>query len=114
MGKTIAIDFDGVLNTYTGWKGEKELFELRPGAKEFLQALRGRGFHLAIYSTRDPAAIRQWLAQNDLDTLFYHVSQSKPMAQAYLDDRAVCFDGQFTPELVERLASFKTHWEKTA
>ena len=36
MKKKIFIDFDGVLNTYNGWKGSDELFEPMPNTKEFL------------------------------------------------------------------------------
>jgi hypothetical protein len=36
----------------------------------------------------------------------------KPIAYVYVDDRAVCYKGQTTEELVKEIIEFKAHWEK--
>jgi predicted HAD superfamily phosphohydrolase YqeG len=110
MAKTIAVDFDGVMNTYTGWKGEAELFEPRPGLRAFLEQLRAAGFKVVVYSTRPASRIRSWLVDHDLSALVDDVTNGKPMAIAYIDDRAVCFDGDFDAVLKEA-TTFKAHWE---
>ena len=58
--KTVCIDFDGVLNTYDGWKGEDELFNPREKVEWFLKQLRQAGYEIVIHSTRTPSKIRKW------------------------------------------------------
>ena len=107
--KTIALDFDGVLNTYNGWKGEDELFQPRPGVNNFLAALAA-DFELKIYSTRSAEKIRTWLKVHGMDDLIADVCREKPMAIVYLDDRGLRFDGDFDAAYTA-IKSFKAHWE---
>ena|SRR5579871_1432217 len=44
--KTVCVDYNGVLDTYTGWRGPDYFYPPRKGAREFLQALNERGFRL--------------------------------------------------------------------
>lgn len=90
--KTVAVDFDGVLHQYTGWKGEACFEGSYPWARELLTKLRDAGFSVVVYSTRDPVRIMEWLNERDLRHLVVSVSREKPMAVAYLDDRAVRFN----------------------
>jgi hypothetical protein len=108
MKPTIAVDFDGVLNTYTGWKGEDELFQPRPGAREFLEALAA-GFTVVIHSTRAAAKIREWLSVHGMADFVWEVTNRKVPAVAYIDDRAVRFDGDYAAAL-EALKNFRPHW----
>lgn len=107
---TVALDFDGVLNCYTGWKGESELYQPRPDAQQFL-ALLNADYEVAIYSTRDPESIRAWLQEHGLADYVRSVTKHKPPALAYIDDRAIRFDGDYGAVLVE-LSTFKPYWEK--
>jgi len=111
MAKTVALDFDGVMNTYDGWKGEDFLFDPRPGLKEFLVELKKEGYRCVIYSTRTPEKIEAWLEQHGLRKLVGKVSNQKPMAHVYLDDRGLTFKGDFNKALGD-IKSFKVHWEK--
>jgi hypothetical protein len=36
----------------------------------------------------------------------------KPIAYVYIDDRAVCYRGQSTEQLVEEILKFKSYWQK--
>ena len=47
---TISLDFDGVLNTYDGWKGEDGLFSPRVGAYAFLRRL-SEFYVIVVHST---------------------------------------------------------------
>ena len=38
------------------------------------------------------------------------VTDKKPPAFAYIDDRAICFEGDFLRTL-DKLGEFKAHWE---
>lgn len=110
MQRTVAIDFDGVMNTYIGWRGEDELFEPRPGLKEFLESLAKHGFEVVVHSSRRPEKIRRWLEAHGLSHLVARVSETKPPAVCYLDDRAVRFDGNFGDAFLQ-IVTFKAHWE---
>lgn len=109
---TICFDFDGVLNTYNGWKGEDELFEPREGLEDFLKSLKADGFKLIIHSTRSSTHIADWLNKYRLSKYISLVTQTKPIATVYLDDRAIKFNGKFTDSLKEDLENFRAHWEK--
>lgn len=114
MPKTICVDFDGVLNTYTGWKGEDYLYDPRPGAKEFIEELLDNGYEVIIHSTRSPEKIGQWLKDNKFRGCdWMRVSKEKPPAIAYVDDRAICFTGNFRIA-IEQVKDFRAHWESNA
>lgn len=108
--KTVAVDFDGVLNLYSGWQGEDELFQPRENVQQFL-ALLAADYHVVIHSTRDPVRIRRWLDEHCLSGYVADVTSVKPPALAYVDDRAVPFTGDYGDVLVQ-LSTFKTHWEQ--
>lgn len=92
---TICLDFDGVCNTYDGWKGEDELFEPLEGLEEFLVELKARGYQIFVFSTRGPEKLAQWFYEHWLDNLVDGFPITKPPAVAYVDDRAIGFDGDF-------------------
>ena len=108
---TLAIDFDGVLHSYSGWTGSNKLSEPVPGAVEFCRRAVER-FHLVVYSARalDPDQRVQlgiWLSQHGFPAMY--ITAQKPPALVYLDDRAWRFDGQW-PD-VEALVAFRAWWE---
>ena len=105
----ICVDFDGVLNTYKGWKGNDELYEPRIGAKEFLEELSVQ-YYVVILTTRNVEKVWEWLREYGLDFLVDEVTDIKVGAVAYIDDRALKFNGNYLETLIE-LNNFKTHWE---
>lgn len=111
MRKTVCVDFDGVLNTYDGWQGEEALFEPRPGASDFLFALFQQGCRVVVFTTRPADRVWQWLRYYEIDGLVDDITDHKPPATAYIDDRAIRFDGDFAATLAE-FSGFKAHWER--
>jgi len=111
MAKTVCLDFDGVMNTYSGWKGEDELFEPREGLGDFLRKLQSAGFNVVVHSTRPAEKIKKWLGERGLNNLVYSVVDKKPMAVCYLDDRGIRFDGDFDAAF-EAIRTFKVYWDK--
>ena len=115
--KTVVFDFDGVIHSYTsGWKG----IDVIPdppvyGIKEAIKEIREAGYEIVIVSTRcatveGRAAIYDWLIRYGIYDYIDKVCKEKPPAVAYIDDRAICFDGH--PEtLLEKIANFKP-WNK--
>jgi beta-phosphoglucomutase-like phosphatase (HAD superfamily) len=83
-----------------------------PGALEFLEALIGQGYQIVIFSCTasapaGSARIERWL----LDNLYPHdvsgieVTVTKPHAFAYLDNRAVRFEGLYpSMEQIKKLS----------
>lgn len=106
----IAVDLDGVLNLYDGWKGPHEFADPRPGARDFLANAATR-YRVVIYTTRDPREVWLWLRKHNLSRDVTEVTDRKPPAKCYVDDRAVRFDGDFVKTLQE-IDEFKAHWEK--
>lgn len=108
---TVAVDFDGVLNAYQGWAGEDHFAEPMPGVEGFLAYLNQR-YRVVILTTRDPEGVRAWLEEHGLSYYVSSVTDRKVGAVAYIDDRAIRFDGDYT-EVLDMLGE-PTHWEREA
>jgi hypothetical protein len=115
MAKTIAVDFDGTIHPYTrGWTGEVPDDEPpTDGAEQALWNFLREGYNVAIFSTRAASengkrGIEQWVIKhlpNIAENLLppppgteqrLWVTSEKPLAFAYVDDRAVVFRGSWT------------------
>ena len=73
-GKTLCIDFDGVLHSYTsGWKGADVVSDDPvQGAIPWLNSLVDHGWDVAIYSSRSGErggveAMKKWLIRQGMD-----------------------------------------------
>lgn len=118
--KTLAIDLDGVLAEYHGWKGEEIVGKPMPGIRHFLQRIQEEGWELVIHTTRSPHVVVAWLEAQGLEKFFlldapskgrqYRIVGRKPRATVYLDDRALEFTGDFDLVLA-KLRGFKPHWK---
>ncbi len=120
----LLVDFDGVIHSYvSGWQGADVVSDLPvPGAFEFLYAATA-WFHVNIYSsrTRQPGgilAMQNWFAMHehpDADLVpsdwwkDLYFPEQKPAAFLTIDDRCVCFSGEFPDP--EKLLDFKP-WNK--
>lgn len=99
MRYTVALDFDGVIHSYTsGWRGA-EVIPDPPvaGVHDAIRDLR-KTFRVVVYSTRCETqsgidAVAAWLLQHDI--IVDEVTATKPPAIAYVDDRAVPFCGNW-------------------
>lgn len=107
---TVCVDLDGVLNLYDGWRGGDFFHPPRPGAAEFLRRLRENNFRVIVFTIRWAAHVEEWLDRNGLRQFVDSVTDKKPVAHVYLDDRAVCFRGDFE-EALRQIAAFKAYWE---
>ncbi len=107
---TVCVDLDGVLNLYDGWRGADFFHPPRPGAADFLRDLKAQNFRVVIFTIRWAEHVEQWLERNNLRRFVDSVTDKKPVAHVYLDDRAICFRGDFEQAL-KQIAAFKAHWE---
>lgn len=106
----VCVDFNGVLDAYTGWRGPAHFDPPRDGARECLEQLRARRFRVVIFTLRWPDDVWRWLREHRLDHLVDEVTDTKPAAHVFIDDRAVCFRGDFAATL-EEIDGFAAHWE---
>lgn len=114
--RTICIDFDGVIHDYSkGYQGKDVFGDMVPGADTATSVLRDKGWIIIIYTTRpDTKALRDWLKEKGV--LFDYINEnpsqpkdsvggSKLIADIYLDDRAVRFNGEWD-WVINDIASF--------
>lgn len=117
--KVLAIDMDGTLLQYDGWKGDAHYGDPIPGMREVLQRVREAGWYIVIWTTRSGGgAIRQHLARHDIPFDYINKNPHGPpgaspkiFADVYLDDRALRFDGE-TEGLAEKILSAVPWFEK--
>lgn len=107
---TVCIDLDGVLNTFDGWRGSDYFHPPRPGAVEFLRSLAERNYRVVIFTVRWAKHVENWLDEHKMRDFVAQVTDKKPPAHVYVDDRAICFHGDFDSALAQ-IAAFKAHWE---
>jgi hypothetical protein len=106
---TCCVDFDGVLNTYKGWRGVDELYEPRVGVAGFLQEL-SQSYNVIVFTARDAFRVEEWMVKHGLRQYVSHVTNVKPGASVYVDDRAVCYRGESFGELLETIKAFRPFW----
>jgi hypothetical protein len=107
----VCVDLNGVLDSYGGWKGPSHWDAPRAGAETFLRSLSEHGFCVIVFTTRWADDAKAWLARHGLARYVSDVTGHKPPAHVFIDDRAICFRGDFEATLAEVL-SFTAHWER--
>lgn len=115
MKQTVVFDFDGVIHSYTsGWQGETVIPDPPvPGIKEAIAEIRAAGYEVVVVSTRcrtleGMMAIDLYLQEHGI--VVDSVRKEKPPAIVYIDDRAICFDGN-AASLLGKIQTFKP-WNK--
>jgi hypothetical protein len=112
---TVAVDFDGVLHSYSSpWVDAETIPDPPvPGAIEWLAATM-QDFEVVVFTTRGKTeagriAVSLWLINNGLQAelakhrppgdeiqhITFAVTAEKPPALIYIDDRAWRFEGRF-------------------
>jgi hypothetical protein len=102
---TIAVDLDGVIHAYSKGFDDGTMYDsVVPGAIESLKELVDGGYRVVIFTARmnpkfsdaemQRKSVEKWLALNRLqEGIHYHeVTNNKPPATVYIDDRAVRFE----------------------
>ena len=107
--KDICIDFDGVLNNYTGWQGEEHLASMREGCDVFLKEL-ANDYRITIFTTRRIDLVEKWLINYNINEYVFNITDKKVPAYLYIDDRAICFRGNYT-DIAEQIKSFQPYWK---
>lgn len=109
---TICLDFDGVIHSYkSGWVS----YEIIPdpivkGVREFIEEAK-KDYKICVFTTRAKTengklAVKGYLIKNGIDVSDIEITDTKPPAIAYIDDRAICFTGTFVG-LLDKIKAFK-------
>ncbi len=117
--RTIAVDLDGTILEYDGWKGHSHFGKPLPGAKEALQKLKEQGFLIIIWTTRNnKEEIARYLREQGIP--FDYINENpfgppdgsnKIYADYYVDDKAVEFRGDWQ-EVLRKVCGAKTDLNK--
>lgn len=107
MKKRICVDFDGVLNEYNGYE-EGNLGKPLSGSQDFIKELR-RKYKVVILTSRPKEQVSNWLSKNGFPDI--KVTNHKLPAVAYIDDRAIPFNGSYKQAIYEAV-NFKPYWVK--
>ena len=127
----LCVDFDGVIHSYTSpWTNEYTISD--PPVKGALKWLwkATEWFHIVVYSSRSKTeagrtAMFRWMYQNSSKELGedhpmsnsndypFEFSSEKPPAFLTIDDRAICFEGDWSELDPADLLHFKP-WNKRA
>lgn len=108
MNSTICFDFDGVIATYSGWKGFDVLGKPNYEVIRAMQELKDKGKYIVIFTTR-PATetLVKWL--KDYNVPYDEINRNKhnpvmtstkPIYSVIVDDRACRYKQQTTEELL--------------
>lgn len=113
LPKTIAVDFDGVIAEYDGWKGVGILGGPRADVVTALRTLHAEGWKIVIHTTRGEEEISAYLLEHEIPhheinrNSDYTTLGGKPVADVYWDDRALCYSGNAERDL-KRIRRFRT------
>ena len=108
--KKILIDLDGVLNDYNGKNyDENSIPNIKQGAVEFVEEL-SKSAELYLFTSRNLMLATKWLIKNDIDKFFKDATNVKAPSFLYVDDRAICFRGNYKMTLDE-IKNFKVYYK---
>jgi len=111
--RCIAVDFDGTLAEYDGWKGEDTLGSIRSDVLSALTTLKTEGWKIIVHTTRGAEKIRECLVSarvpfDEINTNSdYNCCGPKPVATVYWDDRALRYSGDAASD-IELIRNFRT------
>lgn len=119
MHKVVCIDLDGTISHFIKWVDECTFGDIIPNADFALRELKSKGYVIIIYTTRgDKKVVAKFLNKNNIP--FDYINENpnqpknaiggKPLADIYIDDRGLQFNGDWK-ETLEKILSFKT-WEE--
>lgn len=112
--ETVVFDFDGVIHSYKSpWQGATVIPDPPvEGIREAIADVR-KLYNVVVVSTRcivpeGKKAVEDYLRHFDIEV--DAVLAEKPPAIAYIDDRAICFDGE-PSKLLSKISNF-VPWNK--
>ena len=107
--KTILIDLDGVLNTYSGKYDENYIPPIREGAYDFVKEL-SQNYKIILFTSINLLLASKWIIKNNLEAYIDNVTNVKEPCHLIIDDRCINFNGNYN-KLMEKITTFNV-WYK--
>ena len=108
--KTILIDLDGVLNTYSGKYDEKYIPPIKDGAFDFIKEL-SNDFKVVLFTSRNLLLVSKWVLENKLEDFIENVTNVKEPCFLIIDDRCINFNGNYE-DLKKNICDFNVWYKK--
>ena len=98
--KYVAVDLDGCIAEYDGWKGEEHIGDPKEGVIEALETIH-KNYKIIIHTCRaNRKIIKEYLEKHDIPYDYINENPEQPetagedkiFAHHYIDDRAIEFD----------------------
>ncbi len=116
--RVFAFDFDGVVAEYKGFKGDNHVEKPIQEVVKAIHTLKKQGHRILLFSSRSTALLKSYCRKYKIPVDYFNhnpemqgKNRGKPIAYAYVDDRAILYHGQKAPELVRELKNFKAYWQ---
>lgn len=111
--RSIAVDFDGVIADYDGWRGREIIGPPRDDVLSALHTLRAEGWKIIVHTTRCQHDVLSYLRRSNIP--FDEINRNsdkptlgaKPHANVYWDDRALPYSGDALKDM-ELIRAFRT------
>jgi ribonucleotide monophosphatase NagD (HAD superfamily) len=117
----IAIDFDGVISQYNGFKGKGIFGPPIEGARKAISYLKSKKHTIIINTTRlEIDKIAEYLKKEEIpydhinfspDNVKNQLHPAKQVADIYIDDRGCCFKGDWSKEFLDDIENFRPWWK---
>lgn len=122
MQKAIAFDFLGVLVKHDGraFVNEENYLTGEPNAEvvDAIKILREKGYKVIVHSTLADDLLAAYCREHNIEidevnknSDYDNGNNGKPVAHAYVDDRAIQYSGQDAHSLAEQIMSFQPYWK---
>lgn len=123
MQKAIAFDFLGVLVKHVGagFVSEEQYLngEPNPDVVNAIKKLREQGYKVILHSTLADELLETYCKKHgiEIDEInknsdYQNGNNGKPVAQVYVDDRAIQYSGQDAQSLADQIMNFRPYWKK--
>ena len=117
--KFTAFDMDGVIADYHGFVSVDFLGDPKQEVVKAIKMLKDLGHKIIVYSTRGTELIKEYCKKHGIPVDYVNenpeksgLNPYKPIAQVYVDDRAVCYRDEKAEDLVERIVNFQPYWKE--
>lgn len=91
-----AIDFDGTIHNLQDRDEGRKMGKPFPGAKTALERINEAGHTILIHTCNSPKVVEKWMEYFEIPFHEIWQDKGKPVADYYIDDRAIRFRENWT------------------
>ena len=68
-------------------------------------------FELKVFTTRNKLQTAKWIIENQVKEYIFDITNVKDLAWIYIDDRCLCFDGDYK-YTIDEIKKFQPYYKK--